>query len=108
MTPNKPDPTNGEEKMREEWAKHAVIDDEYESFDVRHFAPAISQWWLAQLKSSHLALLEQIVGDMPREHSHAEPTLREHCNSYCGFNLALDQINTDLRIKIEELKKQQS
>lgn len=86
---NKPDPTNGEEKMREireKWAAFAMRNGTDLNLDFR----VTSDWWLAQLKQSHLALLEQIV---------AKNETFPNCP-------ALKEINTDLRAKIEELKKQ--
>ena len=102
MTPNKPDPTNGEEKMREwiTWQKDRLLPPE-----------AIAEYWLAKLKQSHLALLEQIIGENEGRKKNERNMARggvvlETVGEVEAWNYAIDLINTDLRAKIEELKKQ--
>ncbi len=111
ITPNKPDPTNGEEKMRE-WFQANYLDGD----EIQDGQMLSSQEAFDALLASHLALLEQIIGeneDRKRfpEYIAGEEYVDDRDEKEIAFdnafNEALDLINTDLRKKIEELKKQQ-
>lgn len=88
-------PKAREKKMRDEWRqRNSVLTTETISMN------AIADWWLAQLKSSHLALLEQII--VEREYT---PPLDSN-EARWGYDRAFAETTKHFRAKIEELKKQ--
>lgn len=99
MTPNKPDPTNGDETTIDSFATEITkyeYNDEYEYFNdwKDGVTPIIRKNVSAILRSHHLALLEQIQ------------EWATEFTTYDGHAGIKEITLTDLRAKIEELKKQ--
>ncbi len=55
-----PPPKDAEEKMRAEWIKHAVEDNYYENWDIRHFAEEIADWFIPRIASETERAVKQL------------------------------------------------
>lgn len=100
-----------EKELREQWEE---FNGEME-YAYPHEADTIADYWLTQLRQSHIALLEQMIVENNKRRQippigfpdrNPIDNSTEKCERWTrfGHNTVIEQINTDLRERIAKLK----
>lgn len=60
--------------LREEWRKFVFTEDNFESFDIRHYEKRIADWWLSHITASNKQLLDELSADVGENYVDNEET----------------------------------